>query len=206
MSRLKAADKAFISYVKEECKKYGVKCDIRDVKSVEADGVTCSGYFNESDKTLVVAMKAHNSLGLLVHEYCHMTQWIDGIAIWKLATKSLDKMHEWLEGKSVKNIRYHLGIVREMELDNERRSVQMIKKWNLSVDVKEYVREANSYVQLYNWMYHSRIWPAVPPYRIKAITASMSDRFNMGYRRMSKKVFNTFHAAYIKHTDTQLVN
>ena len=40
--------KDFIKYVKSECKKYGVKCDLRNTKYVKLSGnIKCSGYFVE---------------------------------------------------------------------------------------------------------------------------------------------------------------
>ena len=41
-------EKQFVSYVKSECKKYGVKCDLRKTKYVKLSGnIKCSGYFDE---------------------------------------------------------------------------------------------------------------------------------------------------------------
>ncbi len=40
----------FIQFVKAECKKYGVKCSLRNTKYVKMDGnVRCSGWFDEEE-------------------------------------------------------------------------------------------------------------------------------------------------------------
>ncbi len=54
-----------------------------------------------------------------------------------------------------------------MELDNEKRSVAIIKAWDLPIDVKTYTQKANAYIQFYNWMFFTRRWctPQNSPYK-----------------------------------------
>ena len=197
MNKLTSNDKAFIKFVKEECKRVGIKCDLRSVGWVRTDGVRCSGYFDESDKRLVVAMNRPDALSILVHEYCHLTQWQDGIELWESAAKSLYKLFKWLDGSTVADIVKHIGTARDLELDNERRSVKMIKHWNLSIDMDLYVKKANAYVMFYNWLHHSRSWsnPKNVPYDSPVVLQVMSNKFNMRYGKMSRKVFNAFNTA-----------
>ena len=50
-------EKEFVNYVKSECKKYGVKCDLRKTKYVKLSGnIKCSGYFDEDGLSLVCSM------------------------------------------------------------------------------------------------------------------------------------------------------
>jgi len=186
----------FIEYVKEQCAEHGVKCSLRNVKYVKLSGnIKCSGYFDGGDKPeLVVAMNRKDWIEILVHEYCHLTQWVERIPLWKRSETSLDKVDEWLSGGKVNNIGRHLGVARDLELDNEKRAVALIKEWGLKVDIDNYIRKANAYVQFYNYMGISRRWskPGNSPYSNKNLINEMPNKFNMNYDKMSKKVEKAF--------------
>jgi len=199
---MKLNDFAFIDFLKQECKRVGIKCILKNVKSVklsEGSNARCSGYFDSENKELVVSMKRPDSLAILVHEYCHLTQWEEQIPLWKKADVSLTKIDEWLCGKEIRNIKKHLAIARDLELDNEKRSVKMIRKWKLSINIKDYIQKANSYIHFYNYIYYTRKWskPRNTPYTNKQIQAIMSDRFNMRYDVLPEKIHNAFVAAKI---------
>ena len=199
---MKPNDLAFIDFVKQECKRVGIKCILKNVKSVklsEGSNARCSGYFDSENKELVVSMKRPDSLAILVHEYCHLTRWEEQIPLWKKADISLTKIDEWLCGKEIRNIKKHLAIARDLELDNEKRSVKMIRKWKLSINIKDYIQKANSYIHFYNYIYYTRKWskPRNTPYTNKQIQAIMSDRFNMRYDVLPEKIHNAFVAAKI---------
>ena len=199
---MKLNDFAFIDFVKQECKRVGIKCILKNVKSVklsEGSNARCSGYFDSENKELVVSMKRPDSLAILVHEYCHLTQWEEQIPLWKKADISLTKIDEWLCGKEIRNIKKHLAIARDLELDNEKRSAKMIRKWKLSINIKDYIQKANSYIHFYNYIYYTRKWskPRNTPYTNKQIQAIMSDRFNMRYDVLPEKIHNAFVAAKI---------
>jgi hypothetical protein len=198
-NKLTKNDKAFIAFVKAECKRTNVKCSLRPTKWLKCDGKACSGYFDGIENELAVSMNRKDSLGILVHEYCHLTQWEDGIDLWKKADVSLEKLNDWLDGKPVRDIAKHIAVARDLELDNERRSAQMIKKWKLSIDVEDYIRRANAYVQFYNWLYYSRMWskPNNTPYDNAIVLGAMSSKFNMKYHEMPHKVFDAFNVAGI---------
>jgi hypothetical protein len=199
--------KAFLEFVKSECKKYGVVCDLRPVSYLKLDGgIKCSGYFDDDDNKspkLVVATKKKDWLEILVHEYCHMTQWMDqknGTYLnWNSALKSIVVVTDWLTGKNVRNIKYHLGAVRDLELDNEKRSVKMIKKWDLGIDLDMYIKKANAYILFYNHILTTRRWsnPKNSPYSNKRLISAMSSSFRMNYKTNSKKVQKIFTEEYI---------
>lgn len=191
---------AFIQHVKDECKKYGVKCKLRPTKYVKMDGnVKCSGWFDEEVPELVVAMNRPDSIEILAHEYGHLTQWVDDIPIWKEAIKSLPKVWGWLDGTNVRNIEKHIGVSRDLELDNEKRAVKIIKKFELKVDLEHYVKKANAYVQFYNWMLKTRKWskPTNSPYKNKNLVEAMSNKFNMKYDTLTPKLEKIFRTENI---------
>jgi hypothetical protein len=192
---MRAKEKRFINWVKKQCKENGIKCDLRKVKYLKLSGnIKCSGYFDEDERKLVVAMNRPDWLGILVHEYCHLTQWTDGVKVWTKGCEGLNKVEEWLEGKSVRGIKTALAQSRDLELDNEKRSVALMKKWDLKIDIDDYIRKANAYVMFYNYMYHSRKWssPDNSPYSNERVISKMSNKFNMRYKQMSERLLKLY--------------
>jgi hypothetical protein len=193
--------KQFIELVKSECKKYGIKCDLRPVKYLKLSGnIKCSGYFDETNKVLACATKAEDWFYILVHEYAHLTQWVDNCEPWKLVSdnNSIDYVDRWLNGSRVKEPEKHINLVRDLELDNEKRTVKLIKKFGLG-DYKTYTKKANAYLLFYNYMKITRRWssPKNSPYRNKILISVMSDGFRMNYDKLSKRVKNAFEKAEI---------
>lgn len=187
--------KYFIAFVKAECRKEGVKCDLRKTSYVKiSESIKASGYFDESVPILVCSMNRKDSVEILVHEYCHLTQWRENIPLWKAATPSIPAIDEWLSGKEIKNIEKHIANARDLELDNEKRAVKIIKEFELPVNVENYIRKANSYVHFYNYMLISRRWctPTISPYTNKVLIEAMSPKFNMNYKKLPKKIEKIF--------------
>ena len=193
--------KQFIDHVKTECKKYGIKCDLRPVKYLRLSGnIKCSGYFDETNRVLACAIKSRDWFYILVHEYAHLTQWVDNCKPWKLVSDnhSIDFVDRWLNGHYVRNPEKHINLVRDLELDNEKRSANIIKKFGLG-DHKRYIKNANAYLMFYNYIKITRKWsdPSNAPYRSKVVISTMSDGFRMNYDKLSKKVRLAFAKAKI---------
>lgn len=185
----------FIQYVKNRCKEHGVKCVLPKTQSVRMnDGVRCSGYFDESIPILVSSIGRPDWIEILAHEYSHLTQWVERIPLWIEAETSLAFVWEWLEGKDCKNIEHHLNVARDLELDNEKRAVKVIKAFELDVDIDNYIRKANAYVAFYNWMKITRKWCKGnnTPYRNENVKNAMSAKFNMNHNILSKKSEKVF--------------
>jgi hypothetical protein len=190
-----AKEKRFVKYVKSKCKEHGVKCDLRKTKFLKLSGnIKCSGYFDETEPALVVAMNRPDWLQILAHEYCHLTQWVEQCDEWVNGCEGLLHVDDWLQGKQVRNIKKYLGYSRDLELDNEKRTVALLKKWEFDLDIDEYVKKANAYVLFYNYIYHTRRWssPNNSPYTNKNIISKMSNKFNMRYKNMSEKYIKLF--------------
>ena len=189
---MKSTEK-FIQFVKDECKKHKVKFKPYKRRYIKlSDSIKCGGFFADGTdeqfpKPVLAFAGGHKDyLELLVHEYCHMTQWLDNIPLWRKANDSLEEIDRWLAGKEVENIDECINASRDLELDNEKRSVDMIKKWNLPIDVNEYTKKSNAYVLFYNYMKTSRKWslPGNSPYTNKEILLNMSDKFDMNYEKL----------------------
>ena len=186
----------FIKHVKQECKKHNVKCVLKNTKTVKLtdDNDRCSGYFDE--ESLVVAMNRPDALQILVHEYCHLTQWVEQCDSWVASVKneSHDKLYRWLAGDDIKDIKKAISICRDLELDNEKRAIKMIKRFNLPIDIDIYIKKANAYVQYYNYLPISRKWcsPKNTPYKNNRLVELMSSKFNMNYDKLTKRLLKAF--------------
>ena len=196
--------KRFIKYVKRICAEHDIKLDLRRAKKLTlSENIKCSGYFDEEGRVLAVAMKHPDALGILVHEFCHLMQYLDftrgKFRLWNTATVALGKLDTWLSGKPVTNLKRAIGYSRDLELENEKRTVAMIQKWDLPVDVDDYIKKANAYILFYNWMHETRRWTTPPntPYNNPRVYESMSNKFNMKYTTLSRNVRRAFELSGI---------
>lgn len=191
----------FIEFVKSECKKHKVHFKEYKRKYIKlSDSIKCGGFFASGDDdgfekpTLAYSKGNTDSMSLLVHEYGHMTQWLDTSSVWSKSTQSLGYLDEWLAGNEIDDISKHIDIALELELDNEKRSVELIKQWNLPLDIPTYIKKANAYLQFYLYLKESRKWsvPGRAPYSIEEIVNEMSDKFDMNYTYLEPKIRNLF--------------
>jgi hypothetical protein len=123
-----------------------------------------------------------------------MTQWTDGIDIWKKGGSAIEKIDKWLSGEKISRIDEAFKWAIALELDNEKRSVKNIKKFGLSIDTDLYVKKANSYLQFYLWLKNTRKWssPNNLPYENEALLSVMPSNFKMNYVKLSSKLARIF--------------
>ena len=153
----------FISHVKAECKRLGIRFRFSKYKKVHCgDHILCGGFFDDITKTLAVATGGRTQdqwLALLVHEYNHLLQWSEKSPFW---CSDADGFLQWLEGKhdkwNAKQLLKFYRRTRDVEWDCERRSIKMIQDWKLPLDLAEYTRQANTYVGSYAVMMKKRKW------------------------------------------------
>lgn len=187
---------AFVDYVKKECKKHGIKLDLRKRSSYLrlSGNIKCSGYFDSGNMELVVAAKRRDFVEILAHEYGHLTQWVERCPEWVAAENTLDHIDRWLQGEEVEDIRDHIKFSRDLELDNEKRTVELIKKFELPIDTVRYTKKANGYVYFYTWMMSTRRWSKVEnsPYSNETVIEAMPDTFQDNYEDLPEEVIAVF--------------
>ena len=114
-------NEAFLEFVKGECIKHNVKFRIGG-ELVNIEGERANGYFTtEPNPQLVISSDV--SLDHLVHEYVHMLQFVELGEKW-----------------------FHKIPIAELELDCEKRSVEIIKKFKLKLGINKYIKLANAYL------------------------------------------------------------
>ena len=126
-----------------------------------------AGYFVDRPQlTLAVGIgkPIDEWLPILVHERGHMEQWIDKDRVWDEAfadnRETVDWIDEWTQGRDDLPMPIAQLIERSfaVELDCERRAIELIKKFELPIDIEQYTQKALSYVYYYKHMLHSRQW------------------------------------------------
>jgi len=189
-------DELFIKFVKKELKRNGIDCILTKGKTVKCEGALVGGYFSDSEKKLVCATgRCFNDwFAVFVHEYSHYTQWKDNCKPWSDVGNSLDIMWNWLNNKDYPNINKHIDKCKNLELDNEKRSVQLIKDFNLSLNIPIYIKKANAYIYFYNYMKITRRWvkKGKSVYNNNNILKYMPDTFRASYKRLPKKIEKVF--------------
>lgn len=187
---------AFLDHVKRECKSHGVKLDLRKRSGyLRLNGnIKCSGYFDSENRQLVVAAKWEDWIDILVHEYAHLTQFVDQCVAWVEGANTTDEIDRWLSGEEIESIERHIVACRNLELDNEKRSVEIIKKFDLPIDVERYTKRANGYVYFYTWMLRTRRWskPGNGPYSNETVIDAMPNEFQDDYENLPDYVVRVF--------------
>lgn len=137
--------------------RFGVAVLLQPVSRVDSGNVQCGGYFDGDGRVLAVATgKSEEAwLGVLLHEYSHLTQWIEGQASWGAYS---DRMWDWLAGRKVANPEKHMRTVQAVEEDCERRTIRLIRELDAPIDVENYTRGANAYIHFHNVMLETRKW------------------------------------------------
>jgi hypothetical protein len=140
--------------------------------------IECSGFFNE--KTLAVSTKKKEEewVPILIHESCHMDQFLDKTSIWVDSSDPIENLDKWLSGKRIGKERLiksiHCAII--LELDCEVRAVDKFVKYNISFDKDIYIQKANAYLLSYWATYRDKKWYPFP-YQNKKIYEKMPKTF-----------------------------
>lgn len=175
----------FIKHIENDCKKNGFTLELINLRYLDTgDNAPCSGYFSEEDKKICVAVKTNDFVGTLAHEYSHLRQYIEDEQLYNYYGLSYNKVFEWLDGKRIQNIHLHLENCLSLELDCEQRTVKLIKKFDLDIDIKDYIQRANAYMYFWKYLKYSRKW--CNPYN----TPSNNENI---VRMMPKKFLDSYH-------------
>lgn len=198
----------FIEDLETKCKEYGVKLVLYDMKFIENDGDKFGGWFDADNKELHCAFPDKiqtKYVELLVHESCHMDQWIENTKYWTIERRnnSLTEVWKILKGEKVNKLKYHLRNVQMMEAECEKMSIEKIKDYDLGINIERYAMKANSYLLFYSVLIETKKWTDYPPYKFKDIWRGLPDKilsnfeisedlkqlyFDKCYKKRTKKI------------------
>ena len=155
----------FLDYVHSSLRKHKIKL-ILSLETTTIGKNQISGYFSDEDRELLVCIDDPDWIETLVHEFCHFLQYKEQDPVYTSLDQGdsnyvsevwdwLDHKHEFVSTKR-KNEAFRKMIA--MELDCERRSVEMIKRFKLPVNLEDYTYIAFVYVHYYNFCKKYRTW------------------------------------------------
>lgn len=157
----------FIQDTVKTAKDNGIKIRLSAKKVVyadEHDKIGSSGYFSSEIPELAIATKRKNPndwLLLMIHESCHMDQFLENKVAWDRTMYSYQHFFDWIDGNNdlqEHEIQTAIDDVIATELDCERRSVEKIKRYGLPVDIEMYKKKANSYLYAIRFFGNCRRW------------------------------------------------
>lgn len=179
-----------------DCNDYKVSFLLSNEEKVnlpaEEDEFKSSGFFCYESMLLAVGTKKplEEWFQTLLHEYNHMIQWSEVKYFSGKYTESYDMFWEWLDYKvefEEKELIEMIDIVREVELDCEKRTWKMIvENPELGMDADKYVKKANVYLYSYTLFRDTRKWYKNPPYLIEEALDLVSNKFVKNYNNVPK--------------------
>ena len=166
------------------------------------DGTLVSGYFDANDPIrLAIACGRDDWLDILVHESCHMDQFIEQCPEWTNGVDSVDRYFDWINGIDIPNVEESIHNAGLLELDCEIRSLKKIKQYDLPIDCKQYAKRANAYTLFYLYTIKTRKWYSTDtkPYDIKEIVDSCSDelhisKYDLKYHPNVVEMFDKYYS------------
>lgn len=178
----------FIAFVGRQCDTYGISLMLVPNDHVTIGDTKCNGFFDDERKMLAVATGKDEDTwhATLVHEYGHMTQWMDQCDEWKalyiddrITVEYLIDL--WLAHKielTSQQLDDYISRSRGVEVDCEHRSVALIEDHGLTLDVTDYCKKANAYMYFWTAIKQFREWYIIgrEPYTLKAVVDAMPDK------------------------------
>ena len=142
----------FLDSLKYQCTLNGIKYLFPKTPQVSYPGsgnIKCSGYFDDAPNPIIACAldkPTEDWLEILIHETCHMDQWIENIELWNNIKKDgIDCsvcMDDWLNGKDFTKEEYthFIRTMQLVEIDCEKRSVDKIIHLDIPIDIEGYIK------------------------------------------------------------------
>jgi hypothetical protein len=140
--------------------------------------IECSGFFDETTLAASVNKKESEWISILIHESCHMDQFLDKKSLWVKNSDPIDSLDKWLKGENIKekDLLKSINSAILLELDCEIRTVKKYIKYKIPFDKETYIQKANAYILSYWATYRDKKWYPFP-YQNKKIYGKMPKVF-----------------------------
>ena len=159
-----------------------------DNNHVGAGDLACSGYFDNIEKEIHVAIGSKDPkdwFTTFLHEYCHYRQWVEQTPEWIASQECEEKnsddfLDQWLSGEiEYGDVEGLLRSIMLVELDCEKRTALLLDDYPEVIDVEEYIQKSNAYAAFYKQVLLKRKWynPEKAPYLNKDIYLKMPTEF-----------------------------
>ena len=169
--------KRFLGDLVGLCHDNGISLKLVAAPKVSIGKIKCNGMFDEKQIAVATKNDLEFWLGILVHESCHMDQYLEMTKLWAQIDPYIMAVDAWINDPDyrIRNKDEAFRKVVELELDCERRAVKKIKEYSLPISVKEYIKGANSYLFAYEIAKKRREW-FQNPYKNPEIYKNMPSR------------------------------
>lgn len=126
--------------------------ELKFLKPDNIEGASGSFIGEEDECELCCILDKDNWLEILVHESCHMDQYLEESPLW---FHDLHEFNIWEVNKFIESdIKLRaFKAVTELEIDCDKRSLKKIKKYNLDIDIPKYIQKSNCYHQSYYYFH-----------------------------------------------------
>jgi hypothetical protein len=188
--------------IKAECKRNNVTFYQGKGKTVLfRDNVRSNGYFTDgndgkNDNPRLAIASGDNALDVLIHEYCHMQQYLEQSPEWNAIINN-GCIWDWIYGSdqySEDELDNSFRASYQLELDCEIRSVEKHKEWNTGINLEHYIQKANAYTMFYIFMRDNRVWykSGKEPYSLIEVWSQMPKSFSFDRIECYNKVHELF--------------
>jgi hypothetical protein len=171
----------FLELVQEDCLKHGVEIVFHPNAEIKlSKNIDVSGYWNDEELKLCVAVYCEQWLTVLAHEYGHFCQWKENKFSDKATSQAYSDFDDWIDKKkelSKNRLEKTCELIQACELDCEKRALKLIKKYKLYKNHKLYIQKANSYVLGYEAAKIKRKWFKTSPEGINKVLSNMPKTF-----------------------------
>jgi hypothetical protein len=212
--KIPAKYKKIFSDTMNKARENGIKVTISKKKSIPypIGKFPVHGFFSinagypKGELGIAIGDGVNEWIKVLVHESCHMDQLIENDCAWtnnfiydckdNKIKESVDLLDEWTKGRDFSKsiIKDLTNSILSVEFDCEKRSATKMEKYNLDINVEEYIQQSNSYIYFYRFLEHSRTWYTKTPYQIKRVWSKMPKTFENDYSKVPieyKSIYKT---------------
>lgn len=190
----------FEEKIRQNCGYWGVALQVDPERYVNDGETDSNGWFDGTIPKLAYA-KGHDLwFPVALHEYNHMCQWKEKDPVFfsdEMASAD-DYLWEWLSREvelTPEDARKYAMVYLQLELNCERRSLQMITDLDLPLDPERYAQTANAYILFYHLVLKHRKWYEIEeePYHIEEIVSAMpKDLHTLNYEEISDEMVTLF--------------
>jgi hypothetical protein len=207
-------------YCLHDLRDYGVDvelCPTTKVRTDSEDDSWSRGFWDDNNnKELVLKCATKREpeqwLPVFAHEYCHFRQWRDRCQVWhdnrKITSAEWSDILHNVPMKKQRLIKV-ITAVRNIELDCEKRTVKLFKKFKLPDSfIKEYIRNANVYIFYQTYLLEYRRWyrkKGIPvPYENPNLLKLVNTTFYKDYDVIPSNLLKAFRKYYPTLTKSRI--
>jgi hypothetical protein len=155
---MKLTVKDFLNDTINQCIENNVEFKLLKKENLEGSAGSFTGNSDDGCE-LCCILDRDDWLEILVHETCHMDQYIEKSPLWFHELVDLDHWDKMIL-KFVDNdiVLDAFKKITELEIDCDKRVLKKIKKYSLDIDIPQYIKRSNCYHQSYYYFHKFEIF------------------------------------------------